>query len=142
MIWKLTDKQVDKTVEKIRQYIDEREGSFIVEVTKHHANRSLDQNAYWWIICMIIGTHLGQTKEAIHKLLNLECNGEIVKLSSGKLKLIPGETHTMTTVEFSSLIEKGRQWALQELGLYINTPEEYREEEYFKIKNEYDKMFY
>jgi hypothetical protein len=141
MTLKFRDDEIEKAVEYVRAYVDEREGIFTVEVKKHYANRSVPQNSYWWSICKIIALHIGTTKEAVHKLLNQENNAEIIRLPNGKVKLVGGETKSMNTYEFSQLITKARVWADQELGLYIQTPEEFKEELIEKINNEYERMF-
>lgn len=143
MFWKFKPTEIDSAVEKVRQWVDEREARFFtIEVKKHREQRSLSQNKYWWIICMLIGTKLGIAKEAVHKLLNLENNGEIIHLGNGKVKLVPGETHTMDTAQFAALIQKARVWAQQEIDMYIMTPEEFKEHDYHRIKSEYETMFY
>lgn len=141
MIKKFRDDEIDSAIEFVRQFVDEREGIFTVEVKKFYANRSIDQNSYWWAICKIIALHIGTTKEAVHKLLNQENNAEIIRLPNGKVKLVGGETKSMNTYEFSQLITKARVWAEQELGIYIQTPEEFKAELIERINNDYERMF-
>lgn len=142
MIFKFHESEIESAVEKIIQFVDEREGEFVIEIKKNRRQRSLPQNGYWWVMCTIIGTHLGITKEAVHKMMCLENNAEIIKFPNGKVRLIPGGTSDLDTAQMAEVITKTRVFAEQELGIYIKSPDEFKEEELMKIRNEYSKMFY
>lgn len=142
MIFKFKEEEIESAIEKIRQFVDEREGEFVIEIAKNRSQRSLSQNSFWWIICTLVGTEMGITKEAAHKLLCLENNAEVIKFPNGNIKLIPRETKVLTTTEMAQLITKAMVWAQQELNLNIKTPDEYKQEELMRIRNEYSKMFY
>lgn len=142
MIFKFREEEIESAIEKIVQYVEERDGEFVIEIKKNRRQRSLAQNGYLWVMCTIIGTHLGITKESAYKMICLENNAEIIKFPNGKVKLIPGGTSELDTAQMSQFITKVREFANQELGMYIKNPDEFKEEELMKIKNEYSKMFY
>jgi hypothetical protein len=72
-------------------------------------------------------------------MLCLEFNAIVIKLPNNKLKLVPRETKELNTVEFSQLVEKGRAWAMTELGMDILSPEEFNEEKRIRLLNEYQR---
>jgi len=91
-----------------------------VIVRKHKKNRSNNQNAYYWGVCIkILSEELGYTDDEVHeamKMLFLQDN----------LRKIPTlrSTAALSTVEFEEYIEKIRQWAAQELSCIIPLPNE------------------
>ena len=146
MIFKFKTSKLSDALSEIQDYVVEKDPkgdvAWIVEMKRARAKRSISQLAYYWIICTICATKIGCTKEQAHKLICLENQAEIIKLPNGKIKLVPSETKEMTTDQFSQLITKARQWALNELDLNILTPDEFNEEARIKLLNDYDQMFY
>ncbi len=100
-----------------------------VIVRRRRAARSLQQNKYWWGVCVqLVSEHTGYTPEEVHDLAkqmfipkrlavadgNGEINGEFV---------IGGSTREMNTQEFSEFTERFKQWAAEDLDIYIPDPE-------------------
>lgn len=108
-----------------------REGAEVeIEVTIRRATRSLNQNAFWWGVCLELASeHTGYTPDEMHeiakqmfipkKLAVCDGNGEVV----GEY-VIGGSTRKMNTVEFGEFIERFRQWCAETLDLYIPDPNE------------------
>lgn len=146
MLFKFKTSKLGDAFAEIQDYIaakDEKdETSWIIEIKKARAKRSISQLGYYWTICTMCAIRIGCTKEAVHKMICLENNAEIIKLPNGKVKLVPSETKEMDSAQFSQLITKARQWAQMELDLNILTPEEFNEEARIKLMNDYDQMFY
>ena len=149
MILKFQSKELSDVFTEMQDFIvghetNKNEGRtvWIMEIKKARARRSMSQNSYWWVICSQIALKLECHAEDVHKMLCLEFNAIVLKLPNGKMKLVPRETKELNTVEFSQLVEKGRAWAMAELGLDILSPEQFNEEKRLKLINEYERMVY
>lgn len=91
-----------------------------VIVRKHKKNRSNNQNAYYWGVCIkILSEELGYTDDEMHSALKM-------MFLQDNLRKIPTlkSTTSLTTVEFEEYLEKIRQWAAQELSCIIPLPNE------------------
>lgn len=96
-----------------------------VEISRLRATRSAQQNrAYWGVIIAALTDHTGYTPEEIHEILKckflpkelaiLKDNGDVVdKFVMG------GSTRGLDTQEFGDYMERIKEWAAQELDLYI-----------------------
>ncbi len=113
-----------------RQIRQLRDGEVVVTVERRHATRSLDQNAYWWGVCVeLVSNHTGYTPDEIHELAKqmflpkrlavTDGNGEI----KGEF-VVGGTTTTLNKVEFGEFIESFRRWAATDLGVVIPDPNE------------------
>lgn len=100
-----------------------------VSVKRLRATRSLQQNAYWWGVCVqLVSEHTGYTPEEIHdiakqmfipkRLAVQDGNGEI----KGEF-VVGGSTREMNKLEFGEFIERFRQWAAETLDVVIPDPE-------------------
>lgn len=83
--------------------------------------RSDPQNKYWWgVVVAILADHCGYTNDEMHdalkyKFLRDSAEGPLVKVRG---------TSTLTTAEFTRLIDDVRLWSETDLGCYIPAPNE------------------
>lgn len=99
-----------------------------IVVKKWLNTRSQSQNRYYWgVIIKMIGDEQGEIDQnKIHALLkSLFLKGGVEV--NGKRYEIIKDTHDLDTIEFEDYCEKCRQWASQELNLYIPLPNEVEE---------------
>ena len=105
-----------------------------LELRDEAAIRSHRANAYWWAVCVPFvqecwqretGDVLPLPKEAVHDALVTAFGGGVVMTPLGKARR--NSTAAMTVVEFSTLIDAVREYALQKYGSVIPTPEEWGE---------------
>lgn len=93
-----------------------------LETTKR---RSLNANAYLWGgVYGPIAAHLGYEDEEVHDLMR----GMFLSredLSTGLT--IPGRTSKLPPDRFARYVDQVRAWSHAFLGLYIETPDEWRE---------------
>lgn len=98
-----------------------------ITVKKHHKDRTLLQNKYYWkVVVTILALHFGHDNPGdMHEDLKLEFNPVESKIQPGKM--IGGTTTTMSTEEFfssdTSYIERICKWAAEEHDVYIPPPE-------------------
>ena len=87
--------------------IDKLSGNYYIEL-KEAGVRSSQQNNYYWKIVNILADDLGYTEQEMHSTLKNHCNIE--------------STKTLSTKEFSKLIEQIIRWSAIDLGIVIPDP--------------------
>lgn len=105
------------------------ESGKIVELTEKKPRRSLPQNKYLHVILAYFGTQTGNTLEWVKqqyykKLVNPDLFiREKEDKYLGKIKVLRSSAD-LDTSEFSLSIERFRNWAVQEAGIYIPSADE------------------
>jgi hypothetical protein len=109
---------------------DSKGGRYELEL-KPLNNRTAKQNAYYWVGVIqpiyLTFKELGNEVEAedVHEVLKAKFNSKTINIfREGK---VAQSTTKLSKEEFSTYIEKIRNWAFEVLGLYIKTSEEYFE---------------
>jgi len=101
----------------------------IVDLTEKKPRRSLPQNKYLHVILAYFGTQTGNTLEWVKqqyykKLVNPDLFiREKEDKYLGKIKVLRSSAD-LDTSEFSLSIERFRNWAAQEAGIYIPSADE------------------
>ena len=105
------------------------ESGKIVELTEKKPKRSLPQNRYLHVILAYFGTQTGNTTEWVKqqyykKLVNPDLFiREKEDKYLGRIKVLRSSAD-LDTSEFSLSIERFRNWAAQEAGIYIPSADE------------------
>ena len=106
------------------------EGGKIVELTEKKPRRSLPQNKYLHVILAYFGTQTGNTLEWVKqqyykKLVNPDLFiREKEDKYLGNIKVLRSSAD-LDTSEFSLSIERFRNWASQEAGIYLPSADEF-----------------
>lgn len=105
------------------------ESGKIVELTEKKPKRSLPQNKYLHVILAYFGTQTGNTLEWVKqqyykKLVNPDLFiREKEDKYLGKIKVLRSSAE-LDTAEMSLSVERFRNWAAQEAGIYIPSADE------------------
>lgn len=105
------------------------ESGVIVDLIEKKPRRSLPQNKYLHVILAYFGTHTGNTTEWVKqqyykKLVNPDLFiREKEDKYLGKIKVLRSSAD-LDTAEMSLSIERFRNWAAQEAGIYIPSADE------------------
>ena len=105
------------------------ESGVIVDLTEKKPRRSLPQNKYLHVILAYFGTQTGNTLEWVKqqyykKLVNPDLFiREKEDKYLGKIKVLRSSAD-LDTAEMSLSIERFRNWAAQEVGIYIPSADE------------------
>jgi hypothetical protein len=106
-------------VDLFNSYLRSLEGKDVhVSVKVKKKIRSLNQNSFYWGVCIpILCDITGYTEEEIHEAMK-------IKFLMDNTRSIPTvkSTASLSTVEFEDYIEKIRQWAAQDLSCVIPDP--------------------
>mgnify|MGYP000907223427 FL=1 len=105
------------------------ESGKVIELTEKKPRRSLPQNKYLHVILAYFGTQTGNTLEWVKqqyykKLVNPDLFiREKEDKYLGRIKVLRSSAD-LDTSEFSLSIERFRNWAAQEVGIYIPSADE------------------
>lgn len=106
------------------------ESGKVIELTEKKPRRSLPQNKYLHVILAYFGAQTGNTLEWVKqqyykKLVNPDLFiREKEDKYLGKIKVLRSSAD-LDTSEFSLSIERFRNWASQEAGIYLPSADEY-----------------
>jgi hypothetical protein len=94
-----------------------------VTITTPKKNRSLNQNAYYWILLDLLSDELGYTSDEMHTLCRQRFLKKFINVK-GKELCTTKSTTELSTVEFEEYTAKIRQWASIDFSLYLPLPNE------------------
>lgn len=109
---------------KIKTHLLQFRGQTVeVTVERRRKLRTQEQNAYYWgvVVKMIAdecGYRTAEEQQGVHVALR-----EKFLPRKGKLQ-IASSTAALDTAQFTDYIEQVRQWAAEDLGIYIPDPNE------------------
>ena len=106
------------------------ESGKVVELTEKKPKRTLNQNAYLWLLIGNWATQTGYTKdesEAIYKEVNKDIYFVDKEIAGEKVRYIR-HTYELDTREMSLSIERWRNWAVmnEAFSVYLPAPNEER----------------
>jgi len=106
------------------------ESGKVVELTEKKPKRTLNQNAYLWLLIGYWATQTGYTKnesEAIYKEVNKDIYFVDKEIAGEKVRYIR-HTYELDTREMSLSIERWRNWAVmnEAFSVYLPAPNEER----------------
>lgn len=122
------------------------ESGKVIELTEKKPRRSLPQNRYLHVLLAYFGTQTGNTLEWVKqqyykKLVNPDLFiREKEDKYLGKIKVLRSSAD-LDTSEFSLSIERFRNWASQEAGIYLPSADEYIIIQQMEIEIERNKEF-
>lgn len=122
------------------------ESGKVIELTEKKPRRSLPQNKYLHVLLAYVGTQTGNTLEWVKqqyykKLVNPDLFiREKEDKYLGKIKVLRSSAD-LDTSEFSLSIERFRNWASQEAGIYLPSADEYIIIQQMEIEIERSKEF-
>lgn len=100
---------------------------YILTIEKHRDRRTIDQNRYYWVCLGIVASETGNDTDDMHDYFKAKYldKREVIFKSTGEVSEITGSTSSLDKVMFFKYVESIRNFSLQELNIYIPTPEEY-----------------
>lgn len=122
------------------------ESGKVIELTEKKPRRTLSQNSYLHVLLAYFGTQTGNTLEWVKqqyykKLVNPDLFiREKEDKYLGKIKVLRSSAD-LDTSEFSLSIERFRNWASQETGIYMPSADEYIIIQQMEIEIERNKEF-
>jgi len=106
------------------------ESGKVIELTEKKPRRSLPQNKYLHVILAYFGAQTGNTLEWVkHQYYKKLVNPDLFIREKedkylGRIKVLRSSAD-LDTSEFSLSIERFRNWASQEVGIYLPSADEY-----------------
>ena len=99
-----------------------------ITVKRRSVTRSQQQNAYYWgVIVRILAEHTGYTDVEIHDVLKAKFLPKHLAITDGNGEVkgefvLGGSTRNLKTAEFSEYCEHIKEWAADDLDVYIPDP--------------------
>ena len=111
-------------------YLKELDSDYIVSVKKQRNNRSNMQNNYYWsCIVQPLGESLGYFPDEMHDTLKVKFASEwqSIDINDKQIGLQKvNSTAKMNTKDFEAYADQIRIWALNELGVRLMLPNEFK----------------
>jgi hypothetical protein len=96
-----------------------------VELKVDRGNRSGQQNKYYWgVVIKTLSDETGFTPEEMHEVLKRKFLKYCKALPNGEQVEVTESTTDLDTKEFEDFMENVRRFAIQELDILINLPNE------------------
>jgi len=108
-------KQGNGVLSRVKAYIDGlyEEKSYIVTVKEYKKSRSLEQNAYYWVVVGIISDYTGYDKDGLHEAFKRNFIGKDEgKDMFGNYYCKPKSTTELNTKQFGEYLDKVMLYAL------------------------------
>lgn len=127
----------------VRKLID---GQKVFEVTEKRSKRSSSQNKYLHVCLAYFGCQIGETMEYVKRnYYKILCNKDTFVRERedrflGRIKYLRSSAD-LDSAEMTLTIDRFRNWASSEAGVYIPSPEEKRLVEMMEIEVERNKAY-
>ena len=108
--------------QQLKQFAD---GDVTVRISAGKRTRSSQQNRYWHkVVVGLFAEHTGYGLVEMKDALALELlPTEVVDLTTGEIRIVPGHTSHLTVEQFNDLILRAQELGAR-LGVYIPDPNE------------------
>ena len=120
----------NKDKQSLINYLKELGNDYIVKVKKQRNNRSNMQNNYYWsCIVQPLGESLGYFPDEMHDTLKVKFASEwqSIDINDKQIGLQKvNSTAKMNTKDFEVYADQIRIWALNELGVRLMLPNEFK----------------
>lgn len=119
----------------------------VVELTERKPQRTSQQNRYLHVVLGYFGSQFGMTVEEVKRdYFKTECNRDLfVETVDDPIchrpRLRLRSSASLTTEEMTLAIERFRDWASKEAGIYIPSPDEHRLIQLMEIEVERNRQY-
>lgn len=102
---------------------------YIVTIEKKKEKRSLNANAYYWVLMSILEKETGQDQDSLHDYFKTKFlpKRKVIFKQTGEENEVQGSTAELDSFNFFEYVDKVRAFAIQELDIYLPNPNEYLE---------------
>lgn len=103
--------------------------AYVVTIEKKKEKRSLNANAYYWVLMSILEKETGQDQDSLHDYFKTKFlpKRKVVFKQTGEENEVQGSTAELDSFNFFEYVDKVRAFAIQELDIYLPNPNEYLE---------------
>jgi len=109
-----------------QKHLNTLKGEVIITCEKKRKNRTIPQNALYWLWLTYLEDETGQPKEDFHDYFKKKFLIKILKLKGKKIitEKVVGSTTELNSFEFTNYLEKVKQMALIEFGVKLPNSDE------------------
>jgi len=100
---------------------------YVVTIEKKKDKRSLNANAYYWVLISLLEKETGQDCDSLHDYFKTKFlpKQKIVFKETGEESEVQGSTSKLDSFNFFEYVDRIRAFAIQELNIYLPTPDEH-----------------
>lgn len=127
-----------------RKLQDLQPGEYVIDIKKNRPIRSLAANRYYFgVVLKIIVMETQQEEDVnqMHEFFKMRLNAQMIEFKNGKREMIPGSTSVMDSKEFTSFVQRVKDYARTELNLVIPEPGDVDRNIWSQINEQYSKRF-
>lgn len=114
---------------------------YVVKINKDLPIATPNQWAYYRIALKIAALHTGRDVDNLEKFFEREYLSKVEYLENGKKIIVVASTSTLNTYEFGLYLEKVLHFIREDLGCIVPDAENFKQSQYQKIREDYQKMF-
>lgn len=102
---------------------------YTVTIERPKKKRSINQNRYYWAVLGLISQETGNEADDLHDYFKTRfIPGSLVTFKeTGEQSQVVGKSSALDTFDFGQYLDQIRAFAIQELNIYVMSPEEYLE---------------
>ena len=119
----IRESQLSAPFDYAKRLLSEIKKPIQIIVVRKKKQRSLNQNAYYWLTMKLIGEDLGYFAEEMHTVFAIMFLKKIINLGTHSIESYRSTTK-LTTVEFEEYLQNIRIFASSELGIFVPLPNE------------------
>lgn len=124
-----------------KQLQELKPGTYVIEVKKNRAVRSLNANKYYHAILNIACMELDITHENMHEAMKYKFNSKVIFFPAGGSQCIGNSTADLDTKEFAGFVNRVKQYLTDDLGIKIPESRDMDYRTWIEINNAYDDNF-
>jgi len=131
--------------QKIGQYLrslPERPNGYLIEVSNNNPKRSLDQNAYYWVVLQIISISTGEfDKDRLHRICERKFSSTIEDLPNGESVVVIIPTKELDSAKFAAYVNTVKMWAREIFNIVIPESKDITHKLWMEIEDSYNETF-
>ena len=110
-------------IKRLHEYLIGLHGEVEITIRKWRPNRTLNQNAYYWVLLALVAEHTGLESEEVHQTFEQKFL-TYRKSYKGRSCQFVKRCSSLSTAEFGEYLDKIIAFASQELGIKVPQPNE------------------
>ncbi len=111
-IWK-NKKQIENYISNLPT------GKYMIQISNHDENRSLNQNKFYWKLIEIIAREIGYEVEEMHDIFKYKFLQKTFEDRNGNLIKGIGSTRKLNVKDFTNYINKIKRFCAEELEIKL-----------------------
>lgn len=119
-----------------------RNGKYVMVVKPLRMPASHSQVKFWkGILCKVVALEWGVEWEVADSIIKKRFIPKEIILPDGTRHVEAGHITDLNTKELSTLVDEVRNWLMQEHNIVVKTPDQWRQDEFYKLQDYYNNRY-